>query len=539
MNFFSFDVFDTCLCRLCGGSRNLFEVLSLRVQELMGRNFTEHMRQLFVATRINCNGRNLIEIYQQMASSFPLPCSVEEMAQMEMDVERDMLVPIVATRKLVEQLRQKGDILFISDMYLPDEFIREQLIHHGFFQDGDCLYVSETVGARKHDGTLFQLVHDREGVPYRKWSHYGDSRLSDYKVPRRFGIHAHYLNYDYSYYEKQWLQQPVLGFQYASIFAGISRAVRLQSESFEAQARFVADISAPFMVAWIIGVLQDAQQRGIRRLYFLARDVHSEYLIAKRLRLLFPEIEVRYLFVSRKSLYESDLAADYLRQEGLADDTPMAIVDSNTSGKTLKAMNELVGRPSENAIHGYFILKNDMLELRHSLAGDYLLNSYYLDAFVPKKVSRALGMRIFFELLFSVNFHLTTIGYECRGKTIRPVFGENSEDNWCFDNMTHHLAKRNNDMVLLSYVDAIELTGLVSFADTIMGRLVLPTMVEFVDRPRKEYLDYFQHFILWERPFVGKKHGAHKGIWKRGNRAFVFPVWTNLIKMVEKLFNSF
>jgi hypothetical protein len=133
-------------------------------------------------------------------------------------------------------------------------------------------------------------------------------------------------------------------------------------------------------------------------------------------------------------------------------------------------------------------------------------------------------MRIFFELLFSLNYHPTTIGYEYHGLKLRPVFGENN-DNWYFDDINSRSAKRANDKLLLAYADAFRRTGLSLFSSVIMERLVLSSMMDFVDRPRKEYLDYLHHFIWLGKPFVGKNHGSHKGVWKRGNRAFVLPSW--------------
>ena len=522
---FSFDVFDTCLARLCGDPRHVFEVLSLRLQAMMDGTCNEHMRQLFVAARMSCGGHNLEEIYRQVAERFPLPCDVVDMVGMELAVERDLLVPIEATRRLVDEVRQKGDILFISDMYLPDDFIREQLSRHGFFREGDRLYVSETVGASKYDGALFRMIHEREGIPYRKWYHYGDNRQSDYKTPRRLGIHAHHLHYDYLFYEEQWMQQPTVGFQYPSILAGLGRAVRLQSEASEDQARFVADLSAPFMTAWVTGIMQDARQRGIRRLYFLARDVHSEYLIAKSLQCLYPEVEIRYLMLSCRSLYGNERVSAYLEDQGLFDHVPSAIVDSCSSGRTKAVLNDLLASRQCPPLHGYFIVKLKTEMCPKSDTGDYQLNDGYLTRMTPKKVNRVLGMRILFELLFSLNYHPTVVDYEYHGHRMRPVLGKDETDRWGFDQMSPREAKRNNDQMLLRYAEAYVLMGLPSQNTMVMERLSLPTLLDFVDRPRKDYLDYLHHFLWVDRPFVGKVRGSKKGVWKRGNRAFTAPSW--------------
>ena len=131
---FSFDVFDTCLCRLCGEPRLLFDVLSRKVQKAMGNECGEHMRQSFVTARINAGGNDLAEIYNQVKKDFPVPCAVERIVELELETEREMLVPILATRKLVDALRAKGKVFFISDMYLPSSFIKERLVAFGFFK---------------------------------------------------------------------------------------------------------------------------------------------------------------------------------------------------------------------------------------------------------------------------------------------------------------------------------------------------------------------------------------------------------------------
>ena len=160
---YSFDVFDTCLSRLCGSPRNLIEVLSVDVLRKTGINSSdnEHLRQLFVAARLDSDG-SLEEKYAQVAKIITLPCSIKEMVDMELSCERGMLKPIKHTLNLIESLRRDGDIIFISDMYLPSSFIKEMLIKFNFFKEGDILYVSDEVGAWKRDGSLYELIHNQQ-----------------------------------------------------------------------------------------------------------------------------------------------------------------------------------------------------------------------------------------------------------------------------------------------------------------------------------------------------------------------------------------
>ena len=156
---YSFDVFDTCLTRICGDPKNVFEILSIKVMEMAGLSpgNWEHSRKLFVAARMQFWGK-LEDIYRDIEKIFPLPCSIKKMASLEMETEREVLMPIQATAQLIESLRSKGQILFISDMYLPTSFIKEQLLRFGFFRENDLLFVSDDIGASKGNGSLYRRI---------------------------------------------------------------------------------------------------------------------------------------------------------------------------------------------------------------------------------------------------------------------------------------------------------------------------------------------------------------------------------------------
>jgi hypothetical protein len=57
------------------------------------------------------------------------------------------------------------------------------------------------------------------------------------------------------------------------------------------------------LATFTLGILKEAEKRHIRRLYFAARDMYLPYCIAKQYSLLFPHIELRYLYVSTRVIY--------------------------------------------------------------------------------------------------------------------------------------------------------------------------------------------------------------------------------------------
>lgn len=544
---YSFDVFDTCLLRICGSPANTFEVLSYRVARMLKPEgeVDEYYRKTFVALRSTYHDK-LEDTYAKINKIFPLPCSVQEMVRLEMGVEEEMLRPILATKELVDSLRKKGGrIIYVSDMYLPNIFIKEQLAKYGFFQEGDGVYVSDELGAWKSDGSLFRYIQDREGLSYREWRHYGDNYVSDFKVPKRLGIKAHWLHYDYLPYEQEWRGKTVVAScQYPSILAGICRAVRLSSPALKMQCDFVSNISAPLMLFWVHHVLSDAQNRGIKRLYFCARDMHSYYLIARKLSAKFPQLEVKYLFVSRASLYnDSPWRIEYLEQEGVASKEKVALVDAVSTGRTFHFVNGLLKENGYAPVSRFYCidsfykleeLSGDEVEIKEIENSDYLFFDPYGSAIANTQLRRIHGVRIFFELVFSLNFHCRANGYAKVGEKIRPLLvNEDPFDSFLFDIADCRSMKKHNDRLLDCFAEAVLLTRLDQFGEEVLECIAVPSFLRFLERPQPLYLRYLHSFRYWNMPLVDKVW--KKSVWKRGSTAYTIPPgWLNKLLRLKQ-----
>ena len=83
--------------------------------------------------------------------------------------------------------------------------------------------------------------------------------------------------------------------------------------------------------------------------------------------------------------------------------------------------------------------------------------------------------------------------------------------------------KKDNDHLLQMFADGFSITGLTPFSGDIFHCFAIPTLVEFTDRPQKQYLEYLHRFIWWGRPFVGRPYGKNKGVWKRGSIFYTLP----------------
>lgn len=98
-----------------------------------------------------------------------------------------------------------------------------------------------------------------------------------------------------------------LPFSQSTLLAGIARSLRLshlpRTPELEACVRTSSGLVAPLVFLYAWWVLHDAQCRGLKRLYFLARDGHIFQKVASLLAQEWHiDLDIRYVFCSRESL---------------------------------------------------------------------------------------------------------------------------------------------------------------------------------------------------------------------------------------------
>lgn len=307
MKLASFDIFDTTLIRKCGIAQNIFYLLA---NELYPHD--ESKANAFYRWRILAE-QNASKAYRRevtladIYSSFDVQgfneFAKDIVIEKELALEYNNLLPNPEIISLIESKRQEGfKIIFISDMYLPVSFIEDVLTKKVFTEDCDEIFVSCEYNARKSDGALFKIIENR--YKPSSWYHWGDNEVSDYSIPRRkFRIKATKVNTDFSKIERACMTKYANynSAQLISVLVGLQRASRLylgNNDFAEIGSDYVGSLYLPY----VLHVLQESQKRGIKRLYFLSRDSYILFKSAQIFRHQYSDIELRYLFVSRKSL---------------------------------------------------------------------------------------------------------------------------------------------------------------------------------------------------------------------------------------------
>lgn len=394
MRVISFDVFDTLLVRVQARPGDLFlqlgtELAAIGIPVPSPGAFARLRQQTEFTVRRTAPGGEvtLDEIYAALAVALGWDKPTRDQArQHELDLESRSLKAVPPMQARVNTARTEADaVWFLSDMYLPAAFIERVLRREGFFRDGDQLFVSSEWRASKARGDLFAKAREQAPQPITSWRHLGDNSHADELVPRAQGIRTELFRdatlnrYERLAYaraggfqppsgdsrlacERVFLQQPkdegrrLEAAGTAALLAGAMRRARLANPESDPTRRVIwdtgCDVVGPMLFGFVHWCLAQAAERGLRRLYFVARDGQLLHRIAEQIAPAWGfAIECRYLHGSRQAWHPAAadgadglraLALGYLRQEGLLDGTPWAMVDIGWHGNLQRSLGRVL-----------------------------------------------------------------------------------------------------------------------------------------------------------------------------------------------------
>lgn len=320
---YSFDVFDTCLTRRYAQPADVFWEVGLVEASNEGIGESGRFAYHFAKARIRVEKKvrrrirpkefpSFDEIYSGGELQRFASLGSEKLKKAELELEFHSIYPIKHILDRIALLRDAGHrIIFVSDMYLSTSEIVSLLREHGFYQNGDGVYVSSDVRLSKYSGNLFRRVLKEEGVKPEEVMHIGDNFFSDVERPRQLGMRTeHYSTAVLNGYERRIVgrKRPSRSLE-RSLIAALSREtrLRLEGDGIEAQPYdgIVSAVLAPFLICYVQWVLDQALQRGLKRLYFVARDGEVMHKIAQRLKRADDNIQLRYLYGSRRAWHSA------------------------------------------------------------------------------------------------------------------------------------------------------------------------------------------------------------------------------------------
>lgn len=317
MKLATFDIWDTCLTRRQSEPKHVFSEVALRLSG--GQSFEDPAAAELAAQRIRaeaaardeapnreCNFSEIKLVMERLMGAR----QAEAFGTHELELEIASARPVESMRIMVLQARARGEqIAFISDMYLPVEFLHQLLMQHGFAESGDRVFVSSDRRANKRSGELFDLVaRELGGVP-AQWKHIGDKLDADVRAPASLGINAsHFSAVKLTPSEQRAGEGAAASARTSSRLVGGMRAVRLGLSFPAERAGLLANVIAPWLCALAARMVRDAEAQGLKRLYFMSRD--GEILLRIARRIAPSSLGCRYLYSSRRAWCFPAMVAD-------------------------------------------------------------------------------------------------------------------------------------------------------------------------------------------------------------------------------------
>ncbi|MDU4436653.1 MAG: HAD-IA family hydrolase, partial [Pluralibacter gergoviae] len=323
----SFDIFDTLLFRPFRHPSDLYDLMEKKAREITGIShlkFKEERRKaekiaFETAIEAGCGETTIYNIYSVLSENVNLSDECRDiLMQYEMQTEYELLYPRKTGYRAYLEAKQLGKrIILVSDMYLPAEFLAKVLDKNGY-NEYEKLYVSSSIGLKKHSGALFDYVLDDLQVSPNMVLHIGDNVDADVKKAKEKGIKPFHLMKAYEEYiscsdytipwsrdEKRhsldWSMlltiagnhlhdNPYLPFRKNTLFGGSPTKLGYYGFGF-------------LLIGYAKWLIENAIKDNIDRLYFLSRDgkiMKHAYDIVARLYDNAPKSH--YLLCSRRAV---------------------------------------------------------------------------------------------------------------------------------------------------------------------------------------------------------------------------------------------
>lgn len=323
----TYDIFDTVLTRATATPKGIFALMQYHLMN--NSKFVDksaYIRENFYDLRINAesyarnalisrqkNEITLDEIYTALGmieeTSY---ATLQEIKALEEKIEYNASMGIEENIKnIIALTKKKQNVAFVSDMYLSKAFIRRLLNKANPILSKQPIYVSSQSNAVKSSGGLFKQVKNENRIAFGEWKHIGDNQFSDCSVAEKLGIKTeHYTGSQLLPFEKRLIDSEEKN-PYIQLAVGAARNARLNSCKDTIAFKAGASAGGVLIYPYVRWILQNANNHGLTRLYFIARD---GYLLKKAADIIIEKfgynISTYYIYGSRQAWRIPALNAD-------------------------------------------------------------------------------------------------------------------------------------------------------------------------------------------------------------------------------------
>lgn len=298
--YISFDVYDTLIQRIIPVEK-IYNIIEEKCKIADFKNI-----RMEAERNIKKQAFNIYDIYNaQEFKSIKEEYTIEAL-KMEIELEKNNVVPRRLGKKMIEKLPEKVKIICISDMYFDKNTISYLLKKCGYYKI-EKVYVSSDYNESKRNGKLYEIVLNDLKINKNEIMHIGDALRSDYMMPKTKGIKSLWIG-------KNNIEN--------------SRKVLDDTE-------YLAFLGYYYFGPLIYEFIQKVHENQKEQKYFLARE---GIFIKECYEIMFEDENNKTLYLSRKSVL-SGVVHEFIKQEKVEDLINMMSKSLTDSGdKILKRL---------------------------------------------------------------------------------------------------------------------------------------------------------------------------------------------------------
>lgn len=359
----SFDIFDTAILRAVQKPVDLFLIVAeqftqntdIIIDDFKGKRIqAEKISRDQVWEAQQHTEVTLDEIYESLTNNFDVPYQdAQQLKHLELEIERQCCLQNPFMFELYQYCRAQGkNIIFTSDIYLPEELI-QSILNNAGYKHYEYLFVSSFHNKTKSTGVLFQHVLDTFDCEGDDILHIGDNYQTDVKMAQKFGINAFYYEkcLDVALKNKSFLtkQQTVLAGVPA--LEGSIYLATIINHSFPYRQNTAISMPAEkdfwytqgyekigiFYLGFASWLMTQLQKDSMEKVYFLSRDGFIMQKVYEKLKNtgFSCSASSEYLYASRRALNVPSIQT--------LDDQDINFLISGTSRITVKAFLSRIG----------------------------------------------------------------------------------------------------------------------------------------------------------------------------------------------------
>ena len=328
VDFVSFDIFDTLLIRPYIKAEDLFE----HIEELCKAKGFKKERILAEKraryTFSQYEDITIDDIYENICPEF------KELKIFELELEKQILRPNPFIKHLYDKAKTLGKkIIATSDMYLPEEFLKDVLYKNGF-TDIAKVYVSSEYKKTKYTKSLYKEIVEELKTQPQKIIHIGDNLQSDYFNAIDSGFKAIFFEkYINKFFKtkngKKYAQLSEKKYSLDFSIITAMSAIKLSTKSNDYWYNLAYNIGGAFAIGYIQYIIEQCKLNDINNLLFVSRDgyilqkvynilsgknaLENHYIYAPRILNIKCFLDYRNSFVYLKNIFEmnKDICTDF------------------------------------------------------------------------------------------------------------------------------------------------------------------------------------------------------------------------------------